>query len=61
MSNEEILEEIYGTAHKCGVFNEFITEVNKLLKTNNETIYQIAGQVYYEFKQKGLIIEVCPV
>lgn len=61
MSNEEILEEIYGTAHKCGVFNEFITEVNRLLNTTNKTIYEITGQVYHEFKQKGLIIEVCPV
>jgi hypothetical protein len=61
MSNEEILEEIYGDAHKCGVFNEFIDEVNKMLKTSNSTIYEITEQVYHEFKQKGLIIEVCPV
>jgi hypothetical protein len=61
MSNEEILEEIYGMAHKFGVFNEFITEVNRLLKTTKETIYEIASKVYYEFIKKGLIIEVCPV
>jgi hypothetical protein len=61
MTNEEILEEIYFQVHKSGIFNEFINEVNKLLKLTKQTLYEIVNKVYYEFVSKGLIIEVCPV
>jgi DNA-directed RNA polymerase delta subunit len=61
MTNEEILEEIYFQVHKSGIFNEFINEVNKLLKLTKQTLYEIVNKVYYEFVSKGLIIEVCPI
>lgn len=61
MTNEEILEEIYFQVHKSGIINEFINEVNKLLKLTKQTLYEIVNKVYYEFVSKGLIIEVCPI
>lgn len=61
MSNEEIIEEFYSQAHKFGVFNEFVNEVSKLMKTAKLAMYDAVTMVYYQFINKGLIIEVCPI
>jgi len=56
MSNEEILEEIYTEVRQNNVLDEFSEEVNKVVKsTNQRTLYDIVGEIYYNFIKKGLI------
>ena len=58
MSNEEILEEIYTEVRENNVLDEFSEEVNKAIKsTNQKTLYDIVGEIYYNFIKKGLIKE----
>jgi hypothetical protein len=56
MTNEELIEEIYWTAHQHGVIDTFRDEVCVRLKntTNNNSILVIE-EVYYEYIKNGLI------
>lgn len=59
MTNEEIVEEIYWSAHNSGLFDEFSSKVNNRLKSldmskNIERI-NVVEEVYYEFVKSGLI------
>lgn len=56
MTNEELIEEIYWTAHQCGVIETFRNEVyNRLKTTSNNSNVVVIEEVYYEYIQKGLI------
>jgi hypothetical protein len=56
MTNEEIIEELYWSAHRAGVFDEFRGEIGKITKNNPKTsMIDAAEQVYRRFRQEGLI------
>lgn len=56
MSNEQFLEEILYSAHRSGVFNQFMSEIDKKIQSGRcITTHDAAPEVYYEFKNKGLI------
>lgn len=56
MSNEKFLEEILYTAHRNGVFNQFIEEIDKKIRSGASfTTHDAAPKVYHEFKTRGLI------
>lgn len=57
MTNEEIIEELYAQAHRFGVFNEFINEINRLISVTKQTMYEIVTKVYYQFVNEGLIVD----
>jgi hypothetical protein len=56
MTNEELIEEIYWTAHQYGVIDTFRDEVyNRLKTTTNRDNIVVVEEVYYEYIQNGLI------
>jgi hypothetical protein len=56
MTNEEIIEELYWSAHRAGVFQEFSLEVNNRLKlVRPENRIGVVEQVYREYRKDGLI------
>jgi hypothetical protein len=56
MSNEKFLEEILYSAHRSGVFSQFMEEIDSKIKSGASiTTYDAAPQVYYDFKNRGLI------
>jgi hypothetical protein len=58
MSNEKFLEEILYSAHKSGVFNQFMDEVDRKIRSgSNITTHDAAPVVYHDFKNRGLIQE----
>ena len=59
MTNEDLVEEIYWSAHQHGVFEMFYNEVNNHLKKttiNDKSV--IVEKVYYEYRKRGLIGEL---
>lgn len=56
MSNEKFLEEILYSAHRSGVFTQFMEEIDlKIRSGNSVTTHDAAPKVYHEFKTRGLI------
>jgi hypothetical protein len=56
MSNEKLLEEILYSAHRSGVFTQFMDEIDLNIRTGDSfTTHDAAPKVYHEFKTKGLI------
>jgi hypothetical protein len=56
MSNEKFLEEILYSAHRNGVFTQFMEEVDQNIRLGlSFTTHDAAPKVYHEFKTKGLI------
>lgn len=61
MTNEEIIEELYWSAHNNGIFKEFSEKVHIRLKSlemnKNIDKINIVEEVYYEFVNNGLITQ----
>ena len=56
MTNEEIIEELYWSAHRAGVFQEFSLEINKRLKlVRPENRVKVVEEVYREYRKDGSI------
>jgi hypothetical protein len=56
MSNEKLLEEILYSAHRSGVFGQFMDEIDSKIKSGDSfTTHDAAPKVYHEFKNRGLI------
>jgi hypothetical protein len=56
MSNEKLLEEILYSAHQCGVFNQFMEEIDLNIRSGKSfNTHDAAPKVYHQFKTKGLI------
>ena len=56
MSNEKFLEEILYSAHKSGVFNQFMEEIDVNIKSGlSFNTHDAAPKVYHDFKNRGLI------
>jgi hypothetical protein len=56
MTNEEIIEELYWSAHRAGVLEQFRSEVSEITKNNPKTkMIDAAEQVYRRFRIEGLI------
>ena len=56
MSNEKLLEEILYSAHRSGVFTQFMEEIDQNIRSGASfTTHDAAPKVYHEFKTKGLI------
>jgi len=56
MSNEKFLEEILYSAHRSGVFNQFMSEIDQKIRSgSNITTHDAAPEVYHDFKNRGLI------
>ena len=56
MSNEKFLEEILYSAHKNGVFNQFMDEIDRKIRSGSKTTtHDAAPEVYHDFRSKGLI------
>ncbi len=56
MTNEEIVEELYWSAHRANVFTEFSVKVNDISKLNpSRDKIDIVEEVYREFRLNGMI------
>jgi hypothetical protein len=56
MTNEEIIEELYWSAHRANVFTEFSSKVNDVTKINpSRDKIDVVEEVYREFRSNGLI------
>lgn len=56
MTNEELIEEIYWTAHNSGVFKEFQEYVNGKLKLSSKrNPSEVVEECYYHFIECGKI------
>lgn len=59
MSNEEHVEEILINAHESGVYNQILSEVDNLLKTNSKMLFSDAViQVFHKYVEEGLVNQV---
>jgi hypothetical protein len=58
MSNEQFFEEILYSAHKNGVFNQFMEEIDLNIRSGlSFTTHDAAPKVYHDFKTRGLILD----
>lgn len=56
MTNEEIIEELYWSAHRANVFPQFREEIHQQLKSNPSiSMIDAAENVYRRFRKEGLI------
>jgi len=59
MSNEEHIEEILINAYESGVYNQILSEVENLLKTNTKMLFSDAVvQVFHKYVEEGLVHQV---